>query len=204
MFDFIFSGQILVSQYQPATVYFINGYNNCCTQDMFLVRNTLKTRAIPIQDLAWNNYLGSTQLPEKNAQELFPSRLAQIINNSSKNQKIILIGYSLGGYSLLQTLPMIEREIDLVVTLDPVPLSLERDSLKAILIPSKVKTYINLWQNQSFPPIDYEKSGEISCNAQACIQKQIQFPADYDPKSFEPHRKLPSYKEVEEIILPYL
>ena len=98
------------------------------------------------------------------------------LNTIPKNRPIILIGHSYGGDSILKVLPLINRDIQLVVTIDPVGTGGFRRIATSRRVPSNVQYFMNRWQENGLAgdnivPFDSRSSGSIPCGAKSCDQQ---------------------------------
>jgi pimeloyl-ACP methyl ester carboxylesterase len=163
-----------IPQNKPAPyVVFVNGFSNCCANQMYPLKDRLKQMNAEIRDVPYSNFDsgGTSSLGDRDKKFLKDG--ADFINNQlDKNRPLILIGHSFGGDSILELLPKINRRIQLVAVIDPVRGGGVRGTLKELYIPNNVDYFFNRWQTNEMFPIDYkeEKLAKIRCNAKMCDQ----------------------------------
>jgi pimeloyl-ACP methyl ester carboxylesterase len=106
----------------------------------------------------------------------FIAEATLVLNAIPSNRPIILIGHSYGGDSILKILPLINRDIQLVVTIDPVGTGGFRRIATSRPVPSNVQYFMNRWQENGLAgsnivPFDSRRSGSILCRARVCDQE---------------------------------
>lgn len=89
------------------------------------------------------------------------SELVERINRLPAGQKLILIGHSFGGDSLLKVAEQVTRPIDLLAVIDPVAAFGLRRTVVSRPVPPSVRFFWNRWQQRGPWPIDFRNTGRI-------------------------------------------
>ena len=164
------------SSSKEALIVFVNGSSDCCAGAMFKVINRVKP-GNTVWTTSYANFKDKSttiQVPRvglsTNADALFITEAAQVINSQPASRPIVLIGHSYGGDSILKVLPFITRRVQLVVVIDPVGTAGFRRVATSRVVPPNVDYFMNRWQENGLTgdnivPFDSRISGQILCQA---------------------------------------
>jgi hypothetical protein len=166
-----------------AFVVFVNGSGDCCAGYMTEVINRVKEGGNEVWTTSYASFRNGSTTNKVSVVNVstdldanFIGESTLILNNIPESRPIILIGHSYGGDSILKILPLVERRIQLVVTIDPVGTGGFRQIAISRRVPPNVDYFMNRWQenglsDSNIVPFDSRSSGSISCNAKVCDQE---------------------------------
>lgn len=153
---------------------FIDGNMDCCATSMNKTRQEFANLGIEVYSSAWNSvYKKSESQSPKNTAH-FIKTMKQFISTLPQGTELYLVGHSFGGDSILQFLSSYRRtnvKFKFVAVIDAVGFGGQRSVTRNNSVGSNVEYFYNRWQNNSPWPVDFRGSGNISCSAKTCDQK---------------------------------
>ena len=161
-------------------VFLVNGFGGCNPCIARPLHDKLKANGIAVYDFDWNDIYRRTQQNNFNlADAEFLQQMEGVINAVPQSRPIMLIGHSFGGDSSLKVAQRTSRRIELLGVLDAVELGGIRTGRS---VRSNVGYFFNRWtSNPSLIPgisvgagipLNARMSGEVSCSAGTCDQKE--------------------------------
>lgn len=170
--------------------FFVSGFGGRADYVTPVLHQKLELQGISVVDLAWNDIYGrkSSVYLRFSAAKFMEQMVNEVIPNVAAHRPIILIGYSLGGDTLLKVAHKIkQRKIDFLGILDAVQPNGKRATNS---VPTSVSYFFNRWTvNPSFlknlpeirvPKIGYKigiplnayQTGELLYNSSSTIADQ--------------------------------
>ena len=129
---------------------------------------------IEIKETAWNSINDKWEGSSPRNTEHFITTATEYFNSLPVGTEVYLIGHSFGGDSILEFLNRYRRtnvKFRFVAVLDAVGWGGQRSLTRNNSVGSNVEYFFNRWQNNSPWPVDFRSSGNISCSAKVCDQK---------------------------------
>ena len=161
--------------YKRPYAVFVNGWMDCCSWGMNKVQAELIALGAEIRYVPWDSF--RDRAPQRTATVhdlLFLRQAADFINNRlARDRPLILIGHSLGGDSLLNLAPEIDRRILFLGVIDPVGPGGLREPIQEREVPAHVDYFFNRWQRNRPFPVNIAVDGRVkSCRARTCDQQE--------------------------------